>query len=343
MSNFRKNIDEMEGYRPGEQPEGPGFIKLNTNESPYPVPPAVIEAITKEAANLRLYPPPLADALVEKAAAVYGVKRSQILASNGSDELLTIIVRSFVSEGEMIFYPEPTYILYETLAKIQNAKSVSCKFSRNFDLPDEIFGNPGKITFVANPNSPSGTMTPKEVIKNLANSLKGILVIDEAYVDFADFNCLDLVGKIENIVVLRTFSKSFSMAGARLGLAFADDKIIAGMIKVKDSYNVGRLPIAAGISALENIDYFRQNIEKIKAARARLSKALEKMKFEVLPSQANFVMVRRKNAEEIYRKLREKKILTRYFAREDLADSLRITVGSEEEIGALLRTLKEIL
>ena len=342
MSCFRKNIEEMQGYRPGEQPLEAGFIKLNTNENPYPVPEAVAGAIANELANLRLYPAPLADVLREKAAQAYGLKPSQILAGNGSDELLTIIMRSFVGDGESIYYPEPTYILYETLAKIQNARSCPCPFDRDFNLPEEIFGNPGKVTFLPNPNSPSGTMTPEDTIIKLANSLKGILVIDEAYVDFADFNCLDLVGKIENVIILRSFSKSFSLAGARVGLAFADEKIIEGMTKVKDSYNIGRLPVAAGVAALENIDYFKENIERIKATRKRLSKALEEMGFEVLPSQANFLMARHKNAEEIYTKLKERKILIRYFPREELKESVRITVGSDEEVDVLLTALKAI-
>jgi len=343
MSYFRKNIEEMEGYQPGEQPRGEGFIKLNTNENPYPVPEAVASAIENELARLRLYPSPLADALREKAAEVYGLKPSQILAGNGSDELLTIVMRSFVGEGESIYYPEPTYILYETLAKIQNARPRPCRFDRDFNLPEEIFGNPGKVTFLSNPNSPSGTMTLRDKVAELAASLEGILVIDEAYVDFADSNCLDLVGKIENVIILRSFSKSFSLAGARIGLAFADEKIIEGMTKVKDSYNIGSMPVAAAVAALENIDYFKENIERIKATRKRLRGALEEMGFEVLPSQANFLMARHKNAEKVYEKLKERKILIRYFPREDLKDSIRITVGSDKEIDALLAALKEIV
>ena len=337
----------MEGYVPGEQPQGKGFIKLNTNESPYPPPAPVLKAI-RAAANgdLRLYPDPMATAVRRKVAQVYDTKPERVLVGNGSDDLLTMIIRAFVGPRDAIAFPTPTYSLYPTLAAIQGARVRAAPYPPDFSLPERLFGGKAKATFVANPNSPTGTALPPKEMAKLARSLKGALVVDEAYADFADDDCLRLVKRHRNVIVLRTFSKSFSLCGARLGFAVAREDVIAGLAKVKDSYNVNRFAIAAGVGALENVAAMRANVERIRATRARLTAALESFGWFVYPSQSNFVFARvrpNQSAEAIYGALKRRKILVRWFGAPGLEDGLRVTVGSDREINALLSALREIL
>ncbi len=345
MNYFRTNIEEMEGYKPGEQ-LGEGYVKLNTNENPYPPSPQVLEALQREAADtLRLYPAPLADALRESAASAYGVSPENVMAGNGSDDLLTIAVRAFAGEGDTIAYPWPSYILYPTLCRIQNANSRQIPFPQNYSLPPELFETNARLIFVNNPNSPTGTFVPVEDVDRLASQVSGIVLVDEAYVDFAEEDCLSLIGRHENVVVLRTFSKSFSLAGVRLGLAFSTPAIIEGMMKVKDSYNVDRLSIAAGVAALDDMEHMTATAARIVTGRVRLIAELESRGFDVLPSQANFVMAKPSEipARELYEKLKERKILIRYFDEPAVADCVRVTVGTPEQIGALLTAIDEIV
>lgn len=347
MNYFRKNIESMQGYVPGEQPQRPGYIKLNTNENPYPPSAKVLAAIAKAAnADLRKYPDPLASAVRLKAARVYSTRPERILCGNGSDELLTIIVRCFAGEGDKVVYPYPSYSLYKTLAEIQGARGCAVEFPEDYSLPSRLVQRGAKITFVANPNSPSGTFIPKAQLRELARKISGVLVIDEAYVDFAEENCLDLVEEFPNVIVLRTFSKSFSLAGMRIGFAFAQEPIIQGMVKVKDSYNVNRLWIAAALAGLDDLAYVRKNIEKIKKNRQYLTAQLQAMGLFVYPSQANFVMARFDSAQAArlaYERLKAQKILIRYWDKPRIDDCVRITVGTREEIDALLKALKRII
>lgn len=355
MSLFRPNIDAMEAYKPGEQPPaGAKVIKLNTNENPYPPSPKVAEAIRAEldtgaapGDRLRLYSDPKATAFRQAAADATGFPIDQILHGNGSDELLAMLARAFVSEGETIAYPYPTYVLYETLAHAQGAKIVTYDFPRDFALPAQLFGCKAKLVFVAAPNSPSGTVYDEATIRKLAQSLpNSVLVIDEAYVEFAERNLLHLARELPNVVVLRTFSKSHSLAGMRLGLLFGPRVIVDGLWKVKDSYNLDRLAISAGAAALQDPSWTKANAEKVKTTRARLAKALAGLGLDVLPSQSNFIFARMKDAaaaSEAYRFLKEKGLLIRYFPLRLLDDGLRITVGTDAEIDALLAALKEYL
>ena len=346
MSFFRPNIERMSGYVPGEQPQEEGFIKLNTNESPYPASAKVLRAI-RAAVNgdLRLYPDPMATALREKVAEVYDTRPARVLVGNGSDDLLTIIVRSFAGPRAVVAFPAPTYSLYPTLAAIENARLRAVPYPPDFSLPARLFRKGAAVTFVANPNSPTGTtVSPKELAR-LARAVSGVLVIDEAYVDFADEDCLRLVSRHRNVIVLRTFSKSFSLCGIRLGFAVAREELVAGMAKVKDSYNVNRLAIVAGVAALDDIAAARRNVEKVKRTRARLTKTLESFGWFVYPSQSNFVFARVRpphTAQEVYSELKRRKILVRFFDAPDLDDGLRVTVGNNREIDALLRALREI-
>jgi histidinol-phosphate aminotransferase len=350
VSLFRKNVQALEAYVPGEQPPaGSQVIKLNTNENPYPPSPRVVEAIRAEIVGqgerLRLYSDPEALALRTAAAVRFGVDLSQVLHGNGSDELLAILFRAFVDPGERIDYPFPTYVLYETLARAQGAVIETHPFDRDYALPASLFGCVGKLVLLANPNSPSGTCVSPDLIEKLARSLShGVLVVDEAYGEFAEQHALGLVGRVPNLVVLRTFSKSDSLAGMRVGLAFASADIIAGLRKVKDSYNLDRLAIVAGAAALSDPAWTRRNVERIVATRGRLARGLEQLGCAVLPSQANFVLARFEDvaqARAAFEHLKASRILVRYFAQvPELADALRISVGTDEETDALLASLQ---
>lgn len=345
-SYFRRNIDRMAPYTPGEQP-GPAekFIKLNTNENPYPPSPRVLEAVKRSAADsLRLYPDPESKALREAASRLYGIPPDWILAGNGSDELLAMLMKAFVPEGGLVSYPVPTYSLYRTLVQAHGAKAKEVRWKPDWSLPSGLASKGTRLTFLARPNSPSGTSVPKESVRGLAASLNGILCIDEAYADFADDNCLDLLHERENVVILRTLSKSFSLAGARVGLAFARPEIIAGLRKVKDSYNLSRMAQAAGEAALSDPDWMRANIERVRKTRVRLTEALRRLNLEVPDSQSNFVFARvGEQAKEIYLALKSRGILVRHFDEPGARDSLRISIGTDAEIDELLEALTGLL
>jgi len=345
MSRARPVVERMHGYVPGEQPRGGTVVKLNTNENPYPPAPGVIAAVAAcAAADLRLYPDPMATALREAAARRYGVASEQVLVGNGSDDLLTMLMRTFVGLDDVVVYPEPTYSLYDTLVTIQEGRSLTIPFPADFALPAALADADGRVLIVCNPNSPSGTFTPLDVIEDLARGREWIVVVDEAYVDFAPATALPLVARYDNVLVLRSFSKSFSLAGMRLGLAFGHPELLAELAKVKDSYNVSRVAIAAGVAALEDYTWMEQNVARIVASRARLSEELRAVGYDVLPSAANFVLARRPGEDQgaVQAALRERGVLVRHFATPRLADALRISVGTDEEIDRLLAELRAL-
>ena len=344
---FRRNIARMEGYAPGEQPQEPGFIKLNTNENPYPPSPGVRKAILAETGDrLRLYPDPNANALRKQAARVYGFDLSNIIAGNGSDDLLAMIAKAFIGEKCALACPTPTYTLYDTLVRIQGGKTVYAPYSRDYALPVKALAGKGApVTMIASPNSPSGTSIATDVLAALADSVSGILVVDEAYADFADDTALPLARERKNVIVLRTFSKSFSLAGMRIALGFAHPKIIEGLNKVKDSYNMNRLSIAAGEAALSDIPWMKRNAARIIKTREELSAAAPSVGFTPFPSQGNFILARKTgggSARPVYEALKRRRILVRYFDTPRLADCLRITIGTDEEIGELLAAMKKL-
>ncbi|MBI5576214.1 MAG: histidinol-phosphate transaminase [Deltaproteobacteria bacterium] len=336
----------MKGYEPGEQPQEGGYIKLNTNENPYPPSQQVRRAIRAEPNDsLRLYPDPDSMRLRRQAALNYGFDPSQVIAGNGSDDLLAMIARAFIGEGDAVCCPVPTYSLYDTLVRIQGGRILGIPYPEDYSLPERLFRNREKVTIVASPNSPSGTAVPCEVLSRLADSVKGLLVVDEAYADFAEENALSLARERTNVIVLRTMSKSFSLAGMRIGLGFGHTGIIGGLNKVKDSYNMNRLSIAAGEAALRDLRWMERNAGRIQKTRKRLSDGLPRTGFEPYPSQANFVLARRaggKSARPVYEELKKRKILVRYFDTPRLSGCLRITVGTDAEIDALLRALEKI-
>jgi histidinol-phosphate aminotransferase len=347
-SDFRPNISSMAGYVPGEQPGDEKLTKLNTNENPYPPSPGVLAAL-REATDqsLRLYPEPLSDTLRNIAAEVYGVGPQNILAGNGSDEILSIVLRCFVGNGDRVAFPVPTYSLYETLVKIQDGQQVCVNYHADFLIPPELHSAKAAVTFLCNPNSPSGTLVSLTEIKRLARAVAGVLVVDEAYIDFAegpDPSAIPLIQGFPNLIVLRSFSKSFSLAGLRIGLAFAPTELIAGMMKVKDSYNVNRLSLVAATAALQDLPWMQRNVRRIQQTRRQLVEGLVKLGFYVYPSHANFVMAQRQGQEQkaLYQALRQRKIYVRYFDTPELRDSLRITVGTPEDVERLLQEIAAI-
>ncbi|HEU5360701.1 MAG TPA: histidinol-phosphate transaminase [Candidatus Deferrimicrobiaceae bacterium] len=344
---FRRNIARMKGYLPGEQPQEPGFVKLNTNENPYPPSPAVQRAIQAEArASLRLYPDPDSTRLRRQAALTYAFELPWVIAGNGSDDLLAMIARAFVGEGDTLCCPTPTYTLYDTLVRIQGGRIRGVPYPDDYSLPTGLPARKAKVTIVASPNSPSGTSVPTAVLADLADRVPGVLVIDEAYADFAEETALSLAREKKNVIVLRTLSKSFSLAGMRIGLGFAHPEIIRGLNKVRDSYNLGRLAIAAGEAALKDVGWMEKNVAKIRKTREALLSALPPLGFLPFPSQSNFVLAKRprgRSARPVYQALKRRKILVRYFDTPRLAGCLRITVGTDDEIGTLLAALREIL
>jgi histidinol-phosphate aminotransferase len=347
MGYFRATIERMAGYTPGFQPREGGFVKLNTNENPYPPSPRVIAAMREACGEaIRKYPPPLADALRDQAARLLGVRPECILAGYGSDDVLTIAVRSFCGEGDVLACPYPTYSLYPLLAQIQGARCVEVDFPEDFSLPEGLARADARLVLMANPNAPSGTMIPQQDMARLARSITGVLLIDEAYVDFADWNCVELTRTCPNVIVTRTLSKSYSLAGLRVGYAVANEALIEGMIKVKDSYNLSLPAVAGGAAALADQDWLRRTVDRIRATRARLVQGLRGLGFTCWPSQANFVLARvpaGRDAQAVYDALFERKILVRYWAGRRLDDCLRITVGTDEETQALLSALREVL
>jgi histidinol-phosphate aminotransferase len=340
----REAIRNLDGYTPGEQPQDRRYVKLNTNENPYPPSPRVLDAVRACATeDLRLYPDPMAEALRRRAAAVYGFEPEQVLAGNGSDDLLAMIVRACVGPGDRVVYPYPTYSLYDTLVAIGGGDAVHLPFGPDFMLPGGLAEANGRVTFVCSPNSPSGTSVAVSRLDELSRKVSGLLVVDEAYVDFADESALALARERDNVVVLRTFSKSFSLAGLRVGLAFGAREVIAELVKVKDSYNLNRISIAAAAAALDDYEWMQANVRKVRATRARLSAELQKLGYEVLPSQANFILARQRGYDlrPVYESLKERGILVRYFPTAELRDAVRVTVGTDHEVDVLLAAMAE--
>jgi len=339
----------MAGYTPGEQPgDGDRVVKLNTNENPYPPSPRVIEAMKSVSPDrLRRYPDPSANKVRDIVAGLFGVRRENVLCGNGSDELLTLAVRAFVGEGERLAYPTPTYSLYPVLAEIQAAKAVEIPTADDFSMPAAALKKTrARAMILCNPNAPTGVFTLPEAIGEIAAAFKGVVVVDEAYVDFASSNCMRLASERPNVLVFRTLSKSYSLAGLRFGYAVGPAELIKGLEKVKDSYNVDAVSIELAAAALEDQAWMRANAEKIREERARLSAALAELGFGVTPSEANFILARVPgggDAAAWYEGLKARGILVRYWNLPRLADKLRITVGMPEENSAFLGAVESVI
>lgn len=344
----RPEIAAMHGYTPGEQPQGGTFIKLNTNENPYPCSPKVGEAIHAALERgLLKYPDPMATSFREAAAKVYDVEPDWILCGNGSDDILTIVTRAFVGQGELLRLPYPSYILYKTLAQLQGAQAEEIHFADDWSLTAEFAATrPNlKLVFLPNPNSPSGTLVSREAILQLAEALPCPLLVDEAYADFARWNCIDLVRQNEKIMVSRTLSKSYALAGLRFGYLIAQPQVIRELVKVKDSYNCDTLSIAGATAAIEDQAWLRDNTAKVLATRARLTEGLRRLGFSALSSEANFVWCTHpaKAAQPLYAGLKNERILVRYMNYASWGDGLRISVGTEEQTDQLLDVLERLV
>jgi len=343
MPHFlRPSIRAMAGYTPGEQPRDGAFLKLNTNENPYPPSPRVFEAIRAALTgdNLRKYPDPLGTRFRQAAGRVLGVDPDGILIGNGSDDVLTILTRALVAEGGLVVSPAPSYLLYKTLADIQGARFQGIPFDSNWKVDPAQAVRDASVTFFANPNSPSGTMVDLETLA----AWPGTMVVDEAYVDFADTNALGLLSRRRDLIVTRTLSKSYSLAGIRFGFAVGDPELIRHLVKVKDSYNCDVLSLAAATAAIEDQEHLRGITAAICATRTRLADALRKLEFSVTDSQANFVWARHaRPVKPLYEELKRRYILVRYMNYPGYGDGLRISVGTDAEIDRLLDVLRTLL
>ena len=345
MQYFRSDVLELAGYKPGEQPQTQKIIKLNTNENPYPASPKVAQAVTAALeSGLMRYPDPMGHAFRLRAAEVLGVEPDWILCGNGSDDLLTILTRALVGENQRLRLPYPSYILYRTLAQIQGARWEEVPFDENW-LPSPAFQENAddlRLAFLPNPNSPTGTVVPPEAVLELAERLPCPLVVDEAYVDFAEQHCVSLVSRCDKIVVLRTLSKSYALAGLRFGYLVAQPSLVEQLAKVKDSYNCDALSIAGAAAAIDDQDWLRANVAQVVATRQRMFLELQAMGFEVIPSQANFLWCEHPQAaaKMLYERLKENGILVRYMNYENWREGLRISVGSDSQVDACLSLLK---
>jgi len=342
----RPIVEKMSGYTPGEQPRpGERVIKLNTNENPFPPSPAVIEAIRRiDPERLRRYPSPTSEDFRQTAARVHGVSPDMIIAGNGSDEILALAARSYLGPGDVLAYPDPTYSLYPVLAEIGEIKGTAVPWAAGWQLPiDALLATRPRAIFFANPNAPTGTLVPANQVRELAERFSGLLLVDEAYVDFADENSLGLLADFPNLMITRTLSKGYGLAGLRFGYAIAAPAVVAAMGKVKDSYNCDAVAITAAAAALEDQAYARRTWQLVRQERARVSEALVRRGWQVIPSQANFVLAACPGgqAAAIYRALKAKRILVRFFDKPGLDDKLRITIGTAEENDQLLAALTD--
>ncbi|MBN2231578.1 MAG: histidinol-phosphate transaminase [Deltaproteobacteria bacterium] len=346
---IRPAVRAMAGYTPGRQPApGARVIKLNTNENPYPPSPAVAAAFRRladDTAAFRLYPNPESRRLRETAATVFGLENpDMVIAANGSDELLRLLLDAVTDPGDTVGWCSPSYSLYPVLCGIRGVTGRGFPFDwRNPErLPDGL--DQVKIFFLTSPNAPFGTGFSNRFVAALAEHFAGILVVDEAYADFADESALDLLADHPNIVVTRSFSKSYALAALRLGLGFAAPELIRELDKVRDSYNLDLAAQTAAVAALADREYLSVTVGRIQAERARFTAALTERGFDVCPSQTNFVFARPPAgiaAAALYADLETRGILVRYFTDPALADGLRITIGTPEQMDAVLAAIDE--
>jgi len=345
-SYFRPNVETMAGYVPGEQPKpGTPIIKLNTNENPYPPSPEAIAVLKNlDGECLRRYPDPYANEFRQAISEVLHVPADWVVVGNGSDDVLNVIVRACAEGERKVVYPMPTYVLYRTLTEIQFAQRVEIPYGADYRLPiAELAAANGAVTFIASPNSPSGHVVPIDELRQLAAKLSGFLVIDEAYVDFATETALPLVQEFENVIINRTLSKGYSLAGLRLGFGIAQPKLLSGLFKVKDSYNIDAIACAVGAAAMRDQAYKNACAEKVKVSRAKLAIDLKHLGFQMGESQTNFLLVQspdHADAEQIYLALKQQGILVRYFKQPGLEDKLRITIGTDAQNQFLLEALR---
>ena len=344
------NIRKVTPYTPGEQPQGK-VIKLNTNESPYPPSPKVTETLRSlDWDRLRLYPDPKMSDLIESLAAHYGVKTSEVFAGVGSDDVLSMCFLTFFAGDRPIFFPDITYSFYDVWADVYRIPYETKALDDNFRIrPEDYYGENGGVV-IANPNAPTGIGADLLMIEDIIqHNPDSVVIVDEAYIDFGAESALPLINKYDNLIVVRTMSKSRAMAGMRLGYCFGNEKLIRYLNDVKysvNSYTLNYPSIAAGKAAIEDKDYFDDIVSRIRATRENTKKRLIKHTFSCFPSDTNFLFVKPPEgiaASEVFAALKEKGIYVRYFNKERISDYLRITIGSDDEMDALIDALKEIV
>ncbi|MCA9719477.1 MAG: histidinol-phosphate transaminase [Myxococcales bacterium] len=342
---LRASLREVEPYTPGEQPKLPTLTKLNTNENPYPPPASVLRALAElDGDRLRRYPDPVALELRRAAAELYGCAPENVIATNGSDELLRLVLTAFVEPGDAVVLPDVTYSLYETLIAIHGATMTRVPLRPDFSFDEAMVDTAGALMFLCHPNAPTGQPAAPALIEAALERFAGVVVVDEAYADFAERSYASaLPRRHDNVIVLRTLSKSYSLAGMRVGVGLADAALIDALMAVKDSYNLDVAAQVTATAALRDQAAHAESLAKIKATRARLTAALRALGLDPLPSQANFVLTRmgsRARARSVWAALRADGILVRYFDRPRVDDCLRISVGADAEIDRLLARLE---
>ena len=349
MSRFLKEqYRSMEAYTPGEQPRDMQYIKLNTNESPYPPAPSVVEAMNAEQVELlRLYSDPTAKNLKEKLAGLYDVRPENVFVSNGSDEVLNFAFMAFGGQGAV--FPDISYGFYEVFAELYAINAEKIPLESDFSVDYRKYCGKNQLVVIANPNAPTGMTIPVWQIEEIVKSNPdAVVVIDEAYVDFGGETCLPLIKKYDNLLVTRTFSKSRCLAGGRLGYAFASPEIIADLEKIKYStnpYNINRLTLLLGEKTVDAEDYYQEKCRKIEETRAWTTAQLEELGFTVLPSKANFIFMKtdKMDGGELYKTLKAKGILVRHFTNPRICQFNRVTIGTKKQMETFIGTLKEVI
>lgn len=338
---IKKSVQALQPYVPGEQPTDPGILKLNTNENPYPPSSLAQSALFEFPIELlRKYPDPICRELRDAISRIHKCAPEQVFVGNGSDEILLLCLRAFVERDAAIGYFEPSYSLYPVLAAIENVRPLTTPLGPNFEWVDPpLVGT--SLFFITNPNAPTGMLYPKRKIALFCGSYEGVVVVDEAYSDFARENCLDVARNLQNVIVTRSLSKSYSLAGLRLGYAIGPPELISALSKIKDSYNVDAVAQRVGLAALQDQEYFREVVTKTCATRERVAQALRERSYQVAPSEANFLWIRPTHlkAEELFRYLRELKVLVRYFPGEFTGEYLRVSIGTDDEMDKFLAHL----
>jgi histidinol-phosphate aminotransferase len=344
---FNPAIAAMAGYVPGEQPKIANLIKLNTNENPYPPSPRVVEAMQKfDYARLRRYPDPMFDALRDAVAKRNGVKRENVVCGNGSDDILTMTFRAFTSPENPLACLWPTYSLYNILAEMQSAPVKHVLLDKEtFAFPENALeqAEGANLFIITRPNAPTGNTVDKAVVREICAKFDGVVMFDEAYADFADDNCMDLAREFDNVLVSRTFSKSYSLAGIRMGYAVGHADLIDGLLKLKDSYNVDMIDQVVSLAAYEDEAYLLENCAKVKQFRAEMTADLRKIGFTVVDSQANFLFAAPPDhdGEGFFKFLRENAVLVRYFKGDVTGKYVRITLGTPEENARVLELARQ--
>jgi histidinol-phosphate aminotransferase len=346
---FSEKYSSLTPYTPGEQPQDTKYVKLNTNESPFPPSPKAVAAAAEAARRVQLYSDPECRALMKKFCAVFGLEPDEVVFVNGSDEVLNFAFMAFCDETCGAVFPNITYGFYPVFASLNRVPYTEIPLRGDFTVDVDAYCGVGKTVFIANPNAPTGVALSRAEIERIARSNPdNVVVIDEAYVDFGTETCLPLIRRYDNLLVTQTFSKSRSMAGARLGFGAGDPALIRDLNTIRYStnpYNVNSMTMAAAIGVLDDEDYTARNCRMIQENRAFTVDALRAMGFTIPDSKANFVFARHEtvDGETIYRRLKERGVLVRHFTRPEICDYNRITIGTREQMQILLDTLKTVL